>query len=62
MGSYALNGKVMRAEQISNPSLAWLMPSPLFWKPDEVLIQNKNRTYSMNQLEDFFVYNYFLLL
>lgn len=56
LGSYALNGKVMRAEQITSPSLAWLLPSPLFWKPDEILVQTLNRSYTMNQLEDFFKY------
>lgn len=54
LGSFALSGKVLRPEQISNPSLAWLLPSPLFWKPDEILVQNQNRTYSMAQLEEFF--------
>lgn len=54
LGSYALNGKVMRAEQITSPSLSWLLPSPHFWKPDEVLVQNQNRTYTLSQLEEFF--------
>lgn len=46
----------MRAEQITSPSLAWLLPSPLFWKPDEVLVQTQTRAYTLSQLEDFFMY------
>ncbi|XP_052865995.1 phospholipase A2 group XV-like [Anopheles cruzii] len=54
LGAFALSGKVMRAEQITNPSLAWLLPSPLFWKPNEVLARTQGRIYTMSQLEDFF--------
>lgn len=54
LGAFALSGKTMRAEQISNPSLAWLMPNPLLWKPDEVMVQSLSRAYTMEQLEDFF--------
>ncbi|GAB0093285.1 phospholipase A2 group XV [Sergentomyia squamirostris] len=54
LGSFALSGKTMRAEQITSPSLAWLMPSPLFWKPDEILVQTQSRAYTMKQLEEFF--------
>ncbi|XP_037047711.1 phospholipase A2 group XV-like isoform X2 [Bradysia coprophila] len=42
-------------EQITSPSLAWLLPSPHFWKPDEVLVQTKSRVYTIAQLEDFFI-------
>uniref|UniRef100_A0A2M4AB17 Putative phosphatidylcholine-sterol acyltransferase n=1 Tax=Anopheles triannulatus TaxID=58253 RepID=A0A2M4AB17_9DIPT len=54
LGAFALSGKVMRAEQITNPSLAWLLPSPLFWKPNEVLARTQSRTYTMEQMQDFF--------
>lgn len=54
LGAFALSGKTMRAEQISNPSLAWLMPNPLLWKPNEVMAQSLSRVYTMEQLEDFF--------
>uniref|UniRef100_A0A1B0D3I7 Uncharacterized protein n=1 Tax=Phlebotomus papatasi TaxID=29031 RepID=A0A1B0D3I7_PHLPP len=54
LGSFALSGKTMRAEQITSPSLAWLMPSPLFWKPDEILVQTQTRAYTFSQLEEFF--------
>lgn len=54
LGSLVLSGKAMRPQQISSPSLAWLMPSPLFWKGDEVLVRTKTRAYTFNQMEDFF--------
>lgn len=54
LGSYALRGSVLRAEQITSPSLSWLLPSSLFWKPDEVLVQTQSRAYTFAQLEDFF--------
>lgn len=54
LGSYALNAKVMRAEQITNPSLAWLLPSPLFWNAEEVLVQTLNKTYKMGNLNEYF--------
>lgn len=54
LGSHFLRASVMRTEQITSPSLAWLLPSPHFWKPDEVLVQTKRRNYTTSQLEDFF--------
>ncbi|XP_058125353.1 phospholipase A2 group XV-like [Anopheles ziemanni] len=54
LGAFALSGKVMRAEQITNPSLAFLLPSPLFWKPNEVLARTQSRIYTMDQMEEFF--------
>lgn len=54
LGSYALNGQVMRTEQISNPSLAWLLPSHLFWQADEVLVQTLGKSYKMSNLGEYF--------
>ncbi|XP_062552058.1 phospholipase A2 group XV-like [Armigeres subalbatus] len=54
LGAFALSGKVMRAEQITNPSLSWLMPNPLLWKPNEVMVRTLSRSYTMDQLKDFF--------
>lgn len=45
----------MRAAQITFSSLAWLLPSPLFWKTNEVLVRAKSRDYTFGQLEDFFI-------
>lgn len=54
LGSLFLQQSVMRAEQITSPSLAWLLPSPLFWKNDEVLVETTSRNYTFGQLEEFF--------
>ncbi|XP_055638226.1 phospholipase A2 group XV-like [Toxorhynchites rutilus septentrionalis] len=54
LGAFALSGKVLRTEQITNPSLAWLMPNPLLWKPNEVMVQTLSRSYTLEQMEDFF--------
>lgn len=55
LGSFALSGSVLKAEQITSPSLAWLIPSPHFWKPDEVLVTTQQKTYTMSNLNEFFV-------
>lgn len=54
LGSFALSGSVLKAEQITSPSLAWLMPSPHFWKPNEVLATTPHKAYTMTNLEEFF--------
>lgn len=38
----------------STPSLAYLMPSPLFWKPDQVLISTADRSYTVNDYQAFY--------
>lgn len=54
LGSFALSGSILKAEQITSPSLAWLLPSPYFWKPDEVLVNTHNKVYTMSNLNEFF--------
>ncbi|CAH0556856.1 unnamed protein product [Brassicogethes aeneus] len=54
LGSYALRESVLRAEQISSPSLAWLLPSKLYWKPDEVLVETEKKNFTVNDLKEFF--------
>lgn len=54
LGSFALSGSVLKAEQITSPSLAWLMPSPYFWKEDEVLVTTHQKVYRMSNLKEFF--------
>lgn len=44
----------MRQEQITSPSLAWLLPSRLFWKPDEVLVQTERKNFTLGNLKEFF--------
>lgn len=55
LGSYVLNESVMRQEQITSPSLAWLLPSQFYWKKDEVLVQTDKKNYSLSNLKDFFI-------
>ncbi|XP_052747315.1 phospholipase A2 group XV [Bicyclus anynana] len=54
LGSLMLSQSTMRTEQITCPSLAWLLPSPNFWKPTEVLVQTDKFNYTINDLEKLF--------
>jgi lysophospholipase III len=54
LGSYALSGSTLRSEQITSPSLAWLMPSKFFWKPDEILVRTNATTYAFKDMRRFF--------
>lgn len=55
LGSYLLRESVMRQEQITSPSLAWLLPSPYFWKQNETLVQTDKKNYSLSNLQDYFM-------
>lgn len=59
LGAFALRASVMRPGQITSPSLAWLLPNPLFWKPDEVLVKTKSRNYTMAQVQDYLMLVFF---
>lgn len=54
LDSFFLSAKILKEEQITNPSTAWLLPSPLFWRPNEVLVETPSRVYTMSQLKQFF--------
>ncbi|XP_063617246.1 phospholipase A2 group XV-like [Cydia splendana] len=54
LGSRVLRESVLRAQQITCPSLAWLLPSPLFWKPQEVLVQTDKYNYTIADLQKLF--------
>lgn len=54
LGSLVLRESIMRAEQITCPSLAWLLPSPLFWKPTDVLVQTDKYNYTIQDFEKLF--------
>ncbi|XP_045458033.1 phospholipase A2 group XV-like [Melitaea cinxia] len=54
LGSRMLSESTLRAEQITCPSLAWLLPSPNFWKPSEVLVQTDKFNYTINDLQKLF--------
>jgi lysophospholipase III len=52
LGAFALRASVMREEQISMPSLAFLLPFPAFWKPNEILVRTKSRVYTYEFFDD----------
>lgn len=54
LGSYVLRESILREMQITSPSLSWLLPSSLFWKAPEVLVQTDSRNYTISDLKDFF--------
>ncbi|KAJ9587279.1 hypothetical protein L9F63_019210, partial [Diploptera punctata] len=54
LGSYVLRESVMKEEQITSPSLAWLMPSGLFWNAHDVLVQTSKKNYTVNDFQQFF--------
>ncbi|XP_028043903.1 group XV phospholipase A2-like [Bombyx mandarina] len=54
LGSRMLFESTMRTQQITCPSLAWLLPSPLFWKPNEVLVQTDKYNYTINDFQKLF--------
>lgn len=54
LGVYVLSGSVLKAEQITSPSLAWLLPSSYFWKPDEVLVETDTNNFTVADYKSFF--------
>lgn len=56
LGAYFLRESVLRNEQITSPSLGWLLPSKLFWKDTEILVQSDQKNYTLNDLEQYFMY------
>ncbi|KAH0953681.1 hypothetical protein HN011_005543 [Eciton burchellii] len=55
LGAYFLRESVLRNEQITSPSLGWLLPSKLFWKETEVLVQSDFKNYTLNNLQEYFM-------
>lgn len=54
LGVYVLSGSVLKAEQITSPSLSWLLPSPYFWKSDEVMVETDSQNFTVNDYKAFF--------
>ncbi|XP_077284078.1 lysosomal phospholipase A and acyltransferase-like [Arctopsyche grandis] len=54
LGTFVLRESILREQQITAPSLAWLLPSPLFWKDAEVLVQTDKYNYTVKDLQKFF--------
>lgn len=44
----------MKEIQETCPSLVWLLPSPYFWKPNEVLVRATDKQYTVETLNEFF--------
>ncbi|XP_011703394.1 PREDICTED: group XV phospholipase A2-like [Wasmannia auropunctata] len=55
LGAYFLRESVLRNEQITSPSLGWLLPSKLFWKDTEILVQSDKKNYTLNDLQQYFI-------
>ncbi|XP_071449019.1 lysosomal phospholipase A and acyltransferase-like isoform X2 [Hetaerina americana] len=55
LGIFVINEGILREEQRSSPSLAWLLPSSMFWKTDEVLVSTADaKNYTVKDFEAFF--------
>lgn len=54
LGAFGLFASEMKEAQRSMPSLAFLLPFPAFWKPNEVLVKTRKRNYTHSQLNEFF--------
>lgn len=55
LGAYLLRQSILKDEQITNPSLGWLLPSKLFWKETEILVQTEQRNYTLAALRDYLI-------
>ncbi|OAD52278.1 Group XV phospholipase A2 [Eufriesea mexicana] len=53
LGAYLLRQSILKDEQITSPSLGWLLPSRLFWKDTEVLVQSEQKNYTLRTLQDY---------
>ncbi|XP_076245161.1 lysosomal phospholipase A and acyltransferase [Calliopsis andreniformis] len=55
LGAYLLRQSVLKDQQITSPSLGWLLPSKLFWKETEILVQSEQKNYTLSTLQDFLI-------
>ncbi|XP_017889176.1 group XV phospholipase A2-like [Ceratina calcarata] len=55
LGAYLLRQSTLKDEQITSPSLGWLLPSKLFWKDTEVLVQTAEKNYTLSTLRDYLI-------
>nr|CAD7586331.1 unnamed protein product [Timema genevievae] len=58
LGTYVLRESTLKDEQITCPSLAWLMPSSLFWRPAEVLVQTDKKNYTVQDFQAYLKLTY----
>lgn len=55
LGEYVLPNYAMKSIQRSCPSLAWLLPSPHYWKPNDILVKTSFKNYTLTNIDEFFV-------
>ncbi|XP_043288690.1 phospholipase A2 group XV-like [Venturia canescens] len=55
LGTYVLRESTLKNQQITCPSLGWLLPSKLFWKMSEILVETEHKNYTMDDLKDFLI-------
>ncbi|XP_012266700.1 phospholipase A2 group XV-like [Athalia rosae] len=55
LGTHFLRESTLREEQITNPSLGWLLPSKLFWKDTEVLVETASKNYTLADLQQYLI-------
>ncbi|KAL7307235.1 hypothetical protein TKK_0000957 [Trichogramma kaykai] len=55
LGAYLLRESILKDQQITSPSLGWLLPSKLFWKDDEVLVQTQTKNYTFANIKEYLI-------
>ncbi|KAK9294345.1 hypothetical protein QLX08_011015 [Tetragonisca angustula] len=55
LGAYLLRQSILKDQQITSPSLGWLLPSRLFWKDTEILVQSEQKNYTLLTLQDYLI-------
>ena len=55
LDAYFLRQSILKDEQITSPSLGWLLPSRLFWKETEILVQTEQKNYTLSTLQDYLI-------
>ncbi|XP_078048857.1 lysosomal phospholipase A and acyltransferase [Augochlora pura] len=53
LGAYLLRQSTLKDQQITSPSLGWLLPSKIFWKDTEVLVESHEKNYTLSTLKDY---------
>lgn len=56
LGAFFVDSSNVRDALITYPSSSYLMPSPLFWSKEEALVTTKDRNYTVNDFQQFFMY------
>ncbi|XP_055933165.1 phospholipase A2 group XV-like isoform X1 [Argiope bruennichi] len=54
LGVFVISQINVRKEQRTSPSLAYMMPSDMFWAPDEILVTTDKKNYTIRDFYDFF--------